>query len=104
MVIDDLDLVGIGVAPLETNAPLDVDPNAPLVRTVASKTLQTIARRHSQVPEILGVVEHSEFSSSGLLDLHPEPPNSVSFPDPPGLAVLEGSDHGPTITRRVIVV
>lgn len=51
VVIDDLHIERIAIAPNETDPPLIVDTDAVLPRAVSSQGLQTVARRRPQVVE-----------------------------------------------------
>jgi hypothetical protein len=49
MIIDDLDIVSVALAPHETDSPLIVDPDAVLTLAVAAKLLQPVAGRNPQI-------------------------------------------------------
>jgi hypothetical protein len=53
MIVDDLNVPGFAIAPHKTDPPLIVNPNAALTLAVAVQSLQTIARRYSQIVELL---------------------------------------------------
>jgi hypothetical protein len=54
MIIDNFDVVCIAIAPLKTDAPLVIDPNAVLTQTIASKLFQVIPRGHAQIGKLAG--------------------------------------------------
>jgi len=56
VIIDDLDIVSITLAPYETKSPLVINPNAMLALTIAVKLLQVVSERHAQVLYRLRVV------------------------------------------------
>jgi len=49
MIVHELDVVGVSVAPDETDPPLVVDPDRMLSAPVASKRFQAVAGRDAQV-------------------------------------------------------
>ena len=62
VVVDDLDVEGIGGAPEEADAPLIVDADAVLASTIALERLEPIAGRNAEVGEGVGRIEDDEFS------------------------------------------
>ena len=69
MVVNDFDIVGIAVVPIETYSPLIVDPNAVEVSTVTLQSLQAVTGRYSKVVEILCVLDDHQFSLGLTLDV-----------------------------------
>ena len=69
MVVNDFDIVGIAVVPIETYSPLIVDPNAVEVSTVALQSLQAVAGRDSKVVEVLCVANDHQLSLGLALDV-----------------------------------
>jgi len=51
MVINDLYLERMTIAPHEAKAPLIVDPDAPLTFTVSQESFQTVARKTPKVAQ-----------------------------------------------------
>jgi len=49
MVIDDFNLIGVSVPPLETDPPLIVDPDAVLSAPVDGQGFQAMGRRDTQI-------------------------------------------------------
>jgi len=43
VIVDNLDVVGVAVSPAETDAPLVVNPDAVLTRTIPAQLLEPIA-------------------------------------------------------------
>ncbi len=69
MVIRDLYILSVASIPFEANAPLIIDANAILTGPIASQLLQAISRRHSQVLQGHGAIEHSQFAQRDLLNI-----------------------------------
>lgn len=67
VVVDDLDVEGIGGAPDEADAPLIVDPDAVLASTIALERLEAIAGRNARVSEGVGRIEDDGFPKRDAL-------------------------------------
>ena len=61
MIVDNLNFVGAALSPHEADAPLLVDPDAVLTRSVTSKVLQTIPWNRLQVREARSIANHLKF-------------------------------------------
>lgn len=68
MVVHDLNVVGIPVAPNKADTPLIVDPNAVLSLSVSVERFQPIARRRCQVPQISGNIQLAQLPLSYPLE------------------------------------
>lgn len=68
MIINDLDISGLVVDPLETDAPLVVDANTVLSSTFSFQFLKPVTWRSKQVVEIFSVIEIDHFAASGALN------------------------------------
>jgi hypothetical protein len=92
VVIDDLHVIGIRVAPRETDPPLVIDPNAMLAAPVAFQRLQAISGWNPQVHQPPGSVQVQQLSPGRAL-------NSAEAWDHPvvekqrGIRAPEGPDH-----------
>ena len=93
MIVNDLDLPYVAIAPDETYAPLLIDANAVLPKSVATKHFQPVAGRNSQIIETASRVDRNQLGPSPLLDLHGYPSNGVACKD--GRSALAGKtlDH-----------
>jgi len=69
MIINDFNIKGVTVSPLETNAPLIIDSNAMLPASISRKLLKAIARRYPQVFQDFGCIQDFKFSTSGSLNV-----------------------------------
>jgi hypothetical protein len=93
VVVDDLDLKSIALAPLEANSPLIVDANAVLTGTVTVQTFQPVAWGNSEIRDVLSVVQHSQLPSSYFLNHARQSTGDLALPDLFRVTALEGSDH-----------
>jgi len=76
MVIDNLHIVGIPVAPDKADAPLIVDANTVLPFSVAFKRFQVISWGRSKVTKLRSHVQLPEFPLYHPLD-SPKPPDTL---------------------------
>ncbi|MDX2051507.1 MAG: hypothetical protein SFV15_03890 [Polyangiaceae bacterium] len=58
MIVDDLDIVSVGVSPAETDAPLVVDSNAMLADAVACELLKAVSGRNTEIEKTGGSVQN----------------------------------------------
>src|SRR3954447_483473 len=81
VVVDDLDLVSVPIAPLEADPPLVVDTDAVLARPLAAQALQPVPRGDLEILKSLGVVQHPKLPTRHLLNVARQPPGDLSLPD-----------------------
>lgn len=81
MIVHDLYIPGIAVTPDEADAPLIVDANAVLPASVATKGLQPVAGRDSQVIETASSVDCNQLRPGSGLDLLRQPANGMPCKD-----------------------
>ncbi len=67
MIINDLHLKSIPLAPSEAKTPLIVNPNAVLAFTVPCKFLQTIAGGYPQIFKDFGSIKYGQLALGGTL-------------------------------------
>jgi len=68
VIIHDLGVVSVAVAPGKAKAPAIVDPNTMLALSVTVQGFQSISRRRHQILQLCGAVQLSELPSRDLLD------------------------------------
>ena len=93
VVVDQFDIFGASVGPLEADPPLLVDTNAVRAGAVALQLFESIARRDPQVAENLGSVEDQQLSEGDPLSGVVKPSDPLPPPDPFGLLLSERPDH-----------
>jgi len=76
VVIDNLHIVGIPVAPDKADAPLIVDANTVLPCSVAFKRFQVIPRGRGKVTKLRGNIQLPEFPLCHPLE-SPKPPDAL---------------------------
>ncbi len=96
MIVHDLDIPGIAVAPDEADAPLVVDTNAVLPDSVASKGFQSVAGRDSQILKAASSVDCNQLCPGPGLDLRRQPANGMPRKDGCGAFAGETLYHEPT--------
>jgi hypothetical protein len=67
VIVNHLDIVGVAVAPGETDAPLVIDADAVLPCPVATQSFQPVARRRPEVIKRCGGVQHEQFDPTAFL-------------------------------------
>lgn len=93
MVVDDLHVEGVKVAPGEADAPLIVDADAPLTLAVAAQGFQPIARGRPQIVEPRGRVDREQLGAGPPLDLLRQIADGVSGEDCRCAFVGKALDH-----------
>ena len=92
MVIDDLNVVRVPLAPNEAKAPLVVDPDAVLSFAVAVQCFQAISRRRHQVSQFCGAVQLAKFPARDTLDCLKTPARQPMVKSP-GFGGAERLNH-----------
>lgn len=95
VVVDDLDVEGIGGAPDEADAPLIVDADAVLASTIALERLEPITGRNAQVGEGVGRIENDEFPKRDALKAGGQTTRAATLKERFRIGVAEGADHAP---------
>jgi hypothetical protein len=93
MIVSNFNLVRIGCLPPEADAPLVVDPHAPLAAAVAPEGFQSVARKGRQVPQLLGIMQHSQLPQGYSLHAVIQSPRESAMPEALGLFGGEAGDH-----------
>ena len=96
VIVDNLNLPCVAIAPDETNAPLLVDANAMLPKSVATRSFEPVAGRDPQIIEASGRVDRNQFGPSPLLDLHGQPANGIACEDGRNAFTGKALDHSIT--------
>jgi hypothetical protein len=78
MVINDLHIVGIRTLPAETDAPLLIDLDTVLARSISPQGFQAVARRDPQVLKRLCAMQHEELPERRSLEVHGNPANRLA--------------------------
>ena len=93
VIIDNLDLEGVAVAPPKTDPPLVVDANAVLAGAITFELLQTVTGWDAEVCELLGGVHHAELPEHESVKLGGEAPDAFTLEQPFRIAIGEARDH-----------
>lgn len=104
MVIDDLDIEGVSVMEPEAQAPLLVDPDAPLPSPVAAQRLQSIRRRNAQVLESCRGVELDQSPDRPGANVGRKAPALPRRVEPFRIGVCERPDHRTMLNMLFITV
>jgi hypothetical protein len=89
MIIYDLYIVGVAIAPGKADAPAVIGSNAVLSGSIACELLEAIGRGDLQISEGTSIVEHAQFPQRDLLDVRRQPSGALAGEDLLGLTILE---------------
>ena len=92
MIVDDLYVVSVSFSPHKTNAPLVIDADAVLPFAVSCQCMKPVSARDTQIHQTFGRVQHQQFPSRRLSNIH-EPWDIFVIEKPPGVGAFEGLDH-----------
>jgi hypothetical protein len=93
MIINNLNIVRIALAPNETNAPLAVDANAVLAFSAAFQRFQPVSRRHNQFAQFRGGMKRKQFPPRGPLNRWRQPAGQFRPKNPLCLRTGKAGDH-----------
>src|ERR1035438_351816 len=104
MVVDNLNVPRTLRCPKKAHTKLVVDANAILPGAPALQRFQSVARRHPEIVECHGPVEHCQLAHGHRLDVH-KPPDTNAAKQRLRLGALERADSNLRIvTVRVSIV
>ena len=89
MIIDDLDVIGVAIAPCKADAPAVIDPNAILSGSIPSQLFQAVGGGNLQIMEGMRIIKHAQFPQSDLLDVRWQPAGALAGEELLGLMILE---------------
>ncbi len=101
MIINYLHIVSVLFLPIKTNSPLVVNSDAVLSRTIADEFFQTIRRRDAKVVDCFGIVQHSQFSQSNLLNVGRQFARACKIVDFPGFGIFERFNCAKRLWRKI---
>jgi hypothetical protein len=90
--ICSLHIAGVSAAPHETDTPLVVDAYTVLRPTVTFQLMKPVTRRHFQIHQSFGRVQHQKLSSRWLSNVH-ELRNILIAEKPLRVGALQGLYH-----------
>ena len=92
VIVDNLDLECIAVAPDEADAPLPADPDAVLSVAIAAQFFEPVARI-CEIAQLPGLSDKTQLSERRALDVLRETPGGTTIVDRLGLGVGEAPNH-----------
>jgi len=93
MVVNNLNVIRIPVAPPEANTPLIVDANTVLTGATPLQLFKSIAGRDSQVIQLLGGVYESEFPEHRPMEVGRQAPDGLAPEQSLRVPIGEAVDH-----------
>jgi hypothetical protein len=101
MIVHDLHLESVALAPPEAYAPLVIHPNAPLTFAIPGESLQLITRRNPEVRQCFGCIQDLQLSLHPALDIAWKPSGAFATENLLGPFVGKAPDHRLIITSYV---
>jgi hypothetical protein len=95
VVIDYLDLFGVGTGPTEADAPLVVDPDRVLATAISFQRFQSVAGRQLEEGQFDGGIDQLQLDQRTLPDVTRKMAGAPGKPQLFGIAVSETLDHAP---------
>src|ERR1700730_2971500 len=92
MVVDDLDIMSVPVAPHKAHAPLIIDPDRVLPAQIPLQSLQTVGRWRSEIEQGVCTIQHQQSAPCHLLEAPPPPVAAIASEQGLGPAA-EALDH-----------
>jgi hypothetical protein len=68
VVVHDLDVVRVTIAPGKADAPLVIDANTMLTAAIAAQRFEPVPRRGSRIPQFRGAIELPKFPPRDLFN------------------------------------
>jgi hypothetical protein len=93
VIVNDLNIVGVGSFPAKADSPLIIDPNAVLPLSIAAELLKTIPRRNAQIVEHFGRVERHQLSEHEAPQISRKSSDRLAFKESLSVAITKGLDH-----------
>ena len=103
MVINNLDVVTVAIAPYKANPPLIVNANGVLALAIAAQSLKAISRRCRQHRKFGGGMELQQLPQRHALE-SPEAPGMLIVKKLPGFLRREALDHSLRVLRVALYV
>jgi hypothetical protein len=97
MIVYNFNLVCIVPLPAEADAPLDIDPNAPLAAAIALERFQSSAGKYNQIAQSSGVVQHTQLPQSYSLHGVIQPSREPAMPKALSLFAGKAGNHRPKL-------
>jgi hypothetical protein len=70
MIVHNFYVVSVPFSPSKTDAPLGIDTDTVLSFAVSFQWMKSVAARHAQIHQAFGCVQHQQFSSRWLPNIH----------------------------------
>jgi hypothetical protein len=93
VVVDNLDIERVAVAPHKANPVLIVNPDTVLPRTLSAKRLQPVPGRHPEILQRHSSIQNCHFHKSPAPQARWEIPALSRYPQALRLSVTETRDH-----------
>ena len=102
MVVDDFDVVRIGVFPSEADASLIVDTDTVLARAIPFQLLKAVPRRHPRVVERLGGIHGDQFPQHHPAEFRRVSSHRLAAEQARRITIAKTLDHGKNIPGALV--
>ena len=102
MVIDDLHILDLVIAPYEADPPLVIDADAVLSGPRAAQGFEAVAWRDAEITQMLRRIERLELRSSAALNLVRQTSDRIAGKQCRRALVGEAFDHGKQTYREAV--
>jgi hypothetical protein len=92
MIVNNLDVESIAIAPIKADPPLLIYPDAILSLAITAKLFEPIAGV-SQIAQFFGATEKSQLAECRTLDILREPRRSDAIEDAFGIGISKAANH-----------
>jgi hypothetical protein len=93
VIADDRDVERVALMPPEADPPLIIDPDTVLSRPIPLELLEAVARRRSEIFELLGRVKHHQFAEHEMQEFGGEASDALPLKKALRVAIREARDH-----------
>jgi hypothetical protein len=104
MVINNFDIIGMAVPPVEAYSPLIVDPDAPLAFSLADKLFQPVSRRYAKKFQSCRAVDLGQFAKGHPMYVLRQTGYECALEDLFRILAAKRLDHGELLTRSGSIV
>jgi len=93
VIVDDLNVLCVAIAPDETDSPLIINPDAVLPPSVSGEGFQSVSRWNAEIFKLYTAVQHPQFPQGCLLNIGRQPSRILAMEDRLRFPTPETFDH-----------
>jgi hypothetical protein len=104
VVVNNFNVIGVPIFPVEADSPLVVNSDTPLAFSVASELLKPIRRRDSEEFQGCRSMNLRQFAKTNPLNIRRQPGRKRTLENLLGILGPKRLNHGPILTNGVSIV